>query len=102
LQRLGTAEVTRVDVRVIAASNVDPAGHAGNGEFQEDLFYRLSAFTLELSPLAERLSDIVPLAEHFLARVAVGMSGACPLLSEEAVGILEGHPWKVMCANCSM
>ncbi|HXM66834.1 MAG TPA: sigma-54 dependent transcriptional regulator [Candidatus Acidoferrum sp.] len=94
VQRLGTAEVTRVDVRVIAASNVDLAGRAGKGEFREDLFYRLSVFPLELPPLAERRADIVPLAEHFLACVADAMSGPCPLLSEEAVRILEGHSWK--------
>ena len=94
VQRLGTAEVTRVDVRVIAASNVDLAGRAGRGEFREDLFYRLAAFPLELPPLSERRADIVPLAEHFLACMAAAMSGPCPRLSEEAVRVLEAHPWK--------
>ena len=94
VQRLGTAEVTRVDVRVIAASNVDLAGRAGRGEFREDLFYRLSAFPLELPPLTERRGDIVPLAKHFLACMAAAMSAPCPRLSGEAAGILEGHPWK--------
>jgi DNA-binding NtrC family response regulator len=94
VQRLGTAELTRVDVRVIAASNVDLAGRAGRGEFREDLFYRLSAFPLELPPLAERRSDIIPLAKHFLACMAAAMSAPCPRLSGEAAGILEGHPWK--------
>jgi DNA-binding NtrC family response regulator len=94
VQRLGAPEVTRVDVRVVAASNVDLAGRAGRGEFREDLFYRLSAFPLELPPLAERRSDIVPLARHFLACMAAAMSAPCPQLSAEAVGILEGHAWK--------
>ena len=94
VQRLGTAELTRVDVRVIAASNVDLAGRAGRGEFREDLFYRLSAFPLELPPLSERRSDIVPLAEHFLACMAAAMSSPCARLSGEAVRILEAHPWK--------
>jgi DNA-binding NtrC family response regulator len=94
VQRLGTAEVARVDVRVIAASNVDLAGRAGRGEFREDLFYRLSTFPLELPPLAERQPDIIPLAEHFLACMAAAMSSACPRLSAEAVQILEAHPWK--------
>jgi DNA-binding NtrC family response regulator len=94
VQRLGTAELTRVDVRVIAASNVDLAGRAGRGEFREDLFYRLSAFPLELPPLTERRVDIVPLARHFLACMAAAMNGPCPQLSGEAVRILEGHPWK--------
>jgi DNA-binding NtrC family response regulator len=94
VQRLGTCEVVRVDVRVIAASNVDLAGRAGRGEFREDLFYRLAAFPLELPPLAERRIDIIPLAEHFLACMAAAMNGCCPRLSEEAVGVLQGHPWK--------
>jgi len=94
VQRLGTAELTRVDVRVIAASNVDLAGRAGRGEFREDLFYRLSAFPLELPTLQERRSDIIPLAEHFLACMAAAMSGPCPRLSGEAIAILEAHPWK--------
>jgi DNA-binding NtrC family response regulator len=94
VQRLGTAELTRVDVRVVAASNVDLAGRTGRGEFREDLFYRLSAFPLELPWLSERRADIVPLAEHFLASMAVAMSGPCPHLSREAICILEAHPWK--------
>jgi DNA-binding NtrC family response regulator len=93
VQRLGTPDVTRVDVRVIAASNVDLAGRAGRGEFREDLFYRLAAFPLELPPLTERLCDVVPLAEHFLACMAAP-SGRCPRLSGEAVRILEAHAWK--------
>jgi DNA-binding NtrC family response regulator len=94
IQRLGAAEVSRVDVRVIAASNVDLAGRTGRGEFREDLFYRLSAFPLELPPLSERREDIIPLAEHFLACMAAAISGICPRLSGEAVAILENHPWK--------
>jgi DNA-binding NtrC family response regulator len=94
VQRLGTAETTRVDVRVIAASNVDLAGRAGRGEFREDLFYRLSAFPLELPALTERRNDIIPLAEHFLACMAAAMSARCPRLSDEAVRILEAHPWR--------
>jgi DNA-binding NtrC family response regulator len=94
VQRLGTAEVSRVDVRVIAASNVDLAGRAGRGEFREDLFYRLSAFPLELPPLSERRADILVLAEHFLACMAAAMSSPCARLSREAAQILEAHPWK--------
>jgi DNA-binding NtrC family response regulator len=94
VQRLGTSELTRVDVRVLAASNVDLAGRAGRGEFREDLFYRLSAFPLELPPLTERRIDIIPLAEHFLACMAAAMDGPCPRLSGEAAAVLEGHMWK--------
>jgi DNA-binding NtrC family response regulator len=94
VQRLGTSEVSRVDVRVIAASNADLAGRAGRGEFREDLFYRLAAFPLELPPLAERREDILPLAEHFLACMAAAIGGTCPRLSGEAAAVLENHAWR--------
>jgi DNA-binding NtrC family response regulator len=94
VQRLGTVEAIRVDVRVIAASNVDLAGRASRGEFREDLFFRLSAFPLELPPLSERRADIIPLAEHFLACMAAAMNEPCPHLGDDAARILEGHPWK--------
>jgi len=94
VQRLGTAELTRVDVRVIAASNTDLAARAGRGEFREDLFYRLSVFPLELPPLAGRRADIILLAEHFLAGMSAATAAPCPRLSAEAVHILEGHAWR--------
>jgi transcriptional regulator with PAS, ATPase and Fis domain len=73
---------------------VDLAGRAGRGEFREDLFYRLSAFPVELPPLAERRGDIIPLAEHFLACMAEAMDMPCPRLAREAAHILEGHLWQ--------
>jgi len=94
IQRLGTCEITRVDVRVVAASNVDLALRAARSEFRQDLFYRLSAFPIALPSLAERRGDIVTLAEHFLACMATSLDGAPPRLSEEAIRILENHPWK--------
>ena len=94
VQRLGSSEVSRVDVRVLAASNVDLAGRAERGEFRQDLFYRLSAFPIELPPLVERRSDIVPLAEHFLACMAAALQMPAPCLSPEAARILEKHPWQ--------
>ncbi len=94
IQRLGASEVTRVDVRVLAASNVDLAGRAARGNFRQDLFYRLTAFPIELPTLAERRADIVPLAEHFLACMSAAMEIPTPSLTEESVRILEAHPWK--------
>jgi DNA-binding NtrC family response regulator len=94
IQRLGSPDLVRVDVRVLAASNVDLASRAAQGTFREDLFFRLSAFPIVLPPLAERRADIAVLAEHFLACMAAAMSMPCPRLSAEAVGILEDNPWK--------
>src|SRR5581483_11252212 len=68
VQRLGSSEIFRVDVRVIAASNADLARRVANREFREDLFYRLASFPIELPTLADRSTDIVPLAGYFLRR----------------------------------
>jgi len=94
IQRLGATEATRVDVRVIAASNVDLAHRAARGEFRQDLFYRLAAFPIELPPLAARRGDIIPLAQHFLDCMAAALGTPSPRLSQEATRILEDHAWK--------
>ena len=94
IQRLGSCEITRVDARVVAASNLDLASRATRGEFRQDLFYRLSAFPIELPPLAERRIDIVPLAEHFLACMAAALEMRPPSLSSAAIRILENHSWR--------
>jgi len=94
VQRLGTCEVTRVDVRVVAASNADLAQRASRGEFRRDLFYRLSAFPIELPSLAERRADVAPLAEHFLGCMAAALSISSLRLDEGAIRLLEAHPWK--------
>jgi len=94
IQRLGTSEALRVDVRVLAASNVDLAGRAARGEFRQDLFYRLAAFPIEVPTLAERGSDIAALAAHFLASMAAALEMPRPRLSRDAVRLLEAHPWR--------
>ena len=94
IQRLGAAEPTRVDVRILAASNVDLAGRAARGDFRLDLFYRLSAFPIELPTLAERRADIVPLAEHFLACMAAALGMPSLRLGDDAIRRLESHPWQ--------
>jgi len=94
IQRLGSSEVTRVDVRVLAASNADLASRAARGAFRLDLFYRLSAFPIELPSLAERLTDIVPLAEHFLACMSAAIETPSPRLREDAIKMLASHPWR--------
>lgn len=93
IQRLGSADSQRVDVRVVAATNQDLLERVDQGSFREDLYYRLSAFPIELPPLAERLSDVIVLAEHFLARALP--QGKTPRLriSREAARVLENHAW---------
>jgi DNA-binding NtrC family response regulator len=93
IQKLGSTETVRVDVRVVAATNAEHIDKVDKGTFREDLYYRLSAFPIELPPLAERVADIVPLAEHFLQRVSGQPKGAEQFLSSAAARILEAHRW---------
>jgi Nif-specific regulatory protein len=67
-ERLGGTETVRVNVRLIAATNKDLEEAIAEGEFREDLFYRLNVFTIYMPPLRERKADILLLAEHFLER----------------------------------
>ncbi len=65
---IGETAPTKVDVRIIAATNVDLKEAVKNGTFREDLYYRLSVVPIELPPLRERREDILPLAQHFIRK----------------------------------
>lgn len=94
IQRLGGRETARVDVRVVAATNAHLPRLVGQGKFRADLYYRLTAFPLELPPLAERVGDILPLAEHFLRLIAAAANTAVPGLSREAIAALHSRIWE--------
>jgi DNA-binding NtrC family response regulator len=68
---LGDTSPVRVDVRIIAATNVDLKDAVKNGTFREDLYYRLSVVPIELPPLRNRREDILPLAQHFIRKYAL-------------------------------
>ncbi|MGZ4832080.1 MAG: sigma-54 interaction domain-containing protein, partial [Terriglobales bacterium] len=76
--RLGGETTIRVDVRILAATNVDVHKAIAQGKFREDLYYRLAAFTIQLPPLRERTDEIQPLLDHFMARIAAH-HGRAPL-----------------------
>jgi two-component system, NtrC family, response regulator HydG len=67
IERVGGANSRRVDVRIVAASNVNLRGEVAAGRFRQDLFFRLNVFPIELPPLRERRDDIPLLMDHFLA-----------------------------------
>jgi DNA-binding NtrC family response regulator len=90
VQRLGSSDAVRVDVRVVAATNADLAAQVEQGRFRQDLYYRLTAFPLELPCLAERRGDIQILAEHFLALFA---GHPTPVVASETGRRLAEHPW---------
>jgi DNA-binding NtrC family response regulator len=91
LQRVGDNEVTRVDVRVIAATHRDLEQRVVDGDFRLDLYHRLAVFPVEVPALRERLEDLAELAEYLLARL--GTESPRKTLSPAALDALEQHPW---------
>ncbi len=92
LVRVGASAPTQVDVRVIAATNRDPARAVRDGSLREDLYYRLNVFPIALPTLNERDGDAELLAGHFLAEVNA-RDGAEKRLSEDALRSICAHDW---------
>jgi len=93
LQRLGSNEPQKVDVRVVAATNQDLLARVEAGQFRRDLYYRLAVFPIELQPLRNRPADILPLARHCLRLLQADQPAAAASFSPEAMDLLERYPW---------
>jgi len=93
VQRLGSADLFRVDARLIAATNADLLQRVREKQFREDLYYRLAVFPIELPPLCNRPEDILPLAQHFLADLCRQAAMPRKTFSPEAVNRLRQHSW---------
>ncbi|MEI8243404.1 MAG: sigma-54 dependent transcriptional regulator [bacterium] len=87
----GTATIP-VNVRVLAASNVNLEDKVREGTFRQDLYYRLAVITIEIAPLRDRPEDVLPLVQYFL-RKETPADTACPRLSREAADALLRCPW---------
>jgi sigma-54 dependent transcriptional regulator len=92
--RLGSRSPVAIDVRVVAATNVNLEDAVAAGRFREDLYYRLQVATLHIPPLRERPGDILPLARYFLGVYGERLGLKDPALSAEAMDVLvSGHSW---------
>jgi DNA-binding NtrC family response regulator len=91
VRRIGENEPRRVDVRFVAATNVDLTSAVDSGGFRRDLYYRLNVHRIHMPPLRERTGDVRPLAEHFLAKygAAAGVTGC----SDAAWELLEAYSY---------
>lgn len=90
IQRLGSADTCKVDVRILAATNRNLAELVGRGNFRDDLFFRLCAFPITLCPLAARRADIAALAAHFVERLATRPPLRLDLRAQQ---MLEAYAW---------
>lgn len=92
--RLGSRKSTPINVRVLAATNVNLEQAIDAGHFREDLYYRLNVVSLVLRPLRERTGDILPLARHFLQTYRQRLQHGPKTLSPCAEDVLMEHPWQ--------
>jgi formate hydrogenlyase transcriptional activator len=92
-ERLGSADTVRVNVRVVAATNQDLGQLVIKKLFRADLFYRLNVIPLFLPPLRERVQDIAPLTEFFVAKCAASLNKPIDLIPNEVIAALQAHDW---------
>lgn len=92
--KVGDTKSTKVNVRIIAATNRDLQDDVKEGKFREDLFYRLNVFAISLPALRERKNDIIILANHFIQIFATKMNKTISGMSEDFREHLSEHEWK--------
>jgi transcriptional regulator with GAF, ATPase, and Fis domain len=93
IERLGGTQTRKVDVRVVAATNVDLQAAVANGRFRSDLMYRLNVYPIRIPPLRERTDDIEPLAAHLLARFCALHGKSVPGFTDRALDAMRCYPW---------
>jgi two-component system NtrC family response regulator len=92
--KIGDTKTTKVDVRIIAATNRNLKEEAESGVFRSDLFYRLSVFSIELPSLSQRRADILPIAKYFLEEFTAKVNRSEMVMDKEFSALLIRHPWK--------
>ncbi len=93
VRRLGGTKMIPVDIRIIAATNIDLEKAIEEGRFRQDMYYRLNVVSLRLPPLRERVDDIALLARHFLDRFTDSYGLPAKELTPMAIEALKGHSW---------
>jgi two-component system, NtrC family, response regulator AtoC len=91
--RVGATRSRRIDVRFIAATNRDLARDVSLGRFRKDLYFRINAVSVKISPLRERRAEVEALARFFLHRFCRATGIAAPALTSEAIAHLQSYPW---------
>ena len=92
-EAVGGAQTEKVDTRVILATNEDLSSAVAEGQFRQDLFYRINVISFELPSLRERVSDIPLLADHFLRQVCRDTGKVMDGIDSSAMSVLQQYPW---------
>ena len=92
-ERLGSSDAIQIDVRLVCATNRNLREMVKNGDFREDLFYRLNVVSVELPPLRERGDDISILLQHFLEQFSEENGFDAPILEDDALNVLQHYRW---------
>lgn len=92
-QRVGGEELLKADVRIVAATNIDFEEKIKEGEFREDLYYRLSVIPIEIPPLRERLESLPELCEHLLKKISTRQGRTKTSITKRALALLESYDW---------
>ena len=93
VERLGSAESVKADVRVIAATNLNLQDQVKKGKFRDDLYFRLAVFPILVPELRNRQEDIIPLAEFFLSRYRINLGRESIQLGPDAKKFLQSYSW---------
>jgi two-component system nitrogen regulation response regulator NtrX len=93
VQRLGAYQWTRVDMRIIAASNVPLSELVAQGKMRSDFYYRINVILMKLLPLRQRLNDLPLLVQDFLRHHPVAKAKNITNVAPKALGHLQAHPW---------
>jgi two-component system nitrogen regulation response regulator NtrX len=91
--RVGGQRIVKVDVRVVSATSRNLADEIAAGRFREDLYYRLNVVPVHIPALNERREDIPALIDHFVARFATERRVPTPIVTEDAIGVLQAFDW---------
>ena len=93
IERLGSTQPVKVDVRIIAATNRDLEKAVAEGRFREDLYYRLNVFPIEIPPLRDRIEDIGPLAWQFIHEFSKSLGKSIDAISIESIQQMQRYHW---------
>jgi len=93
IERVGSNEVKKVDVRIISATNANLEEKLEKGEFRQDLYYRLNVIQLDVPPLKERIDDIPLLITHFLGKYNKLLGKNVQAVAPDAMDLMQNYPW---------